>query len=123
MICSECGALLFEAADNCPFCDAVLTDANPEAELAAELAAVSTQHQPESGTIVTAQQQPEWRREINQRVNLYRARRYPNQPDESQSPFPFHAGSGQKLEEREAESGYGANAAKAKRKPPRRLSE
>ena len=119
MICSECGALLFEAADNCPFCDAVLSDAafsdtNPEAELAAELAAVSTQSQPESGTIVTAQHQPEWRREINQRVNLYRARRYPNQPDESQSPFPFHAGSKpQRLEEREAESGYGANSANA----------
>lgn len=110
MICSECGALLFEAADNCPFCDAVLSDANPEAELAA----VATSSQPEAGTIVTAQQQPEWRREINQRVNLYRARRYPDQPDESQSPFPFHAESEQqKLDEREAENPY---AARGKRK-------
>jgi len=118
LICSECGALLFEAADNCPFCDAILADTNPEAELAA----VAAQSDAEAGTIVAAQQQPEWRREINHRVNLYRARRYPNQPDETQSPFPFHSASEQQKlqEQREAEA---AAVARAKRRPGSKAAE
>jgi uncharacterized RDD family membrane protein YckC len=119
LICSECGALLFEAADNCPFCDASLAETNAETELAA----VAARPEPEAGTIVTAQRQPEWRREINHRVNLYRAKRYPDQPEESQSPFPFHAGAEyRKLHEEREPEGLTARAKrKSSAKPMERM--
>jgi uncharacterized RDD family membrane protein YckC len=77
-ICSQCGALLLEEAEKCSFCDAVLVE---EGELRQPVA-VSVSTARESG-------EPEWRREVSRRLEIYRARRGLLRPDDSQSGLPF----------------------------------
>ncbi|MGH9682842.1 MAG: RDD family protein [Candidatus Acidiferrales bacterium] len=77
-ICSHCGALLFEDADTCSFCDASL-GANDE-ELVPAGASVSAQAESE---------EPEWRREVARRLEDYRARRHRGHPGDPQSGLPF----------------------------------
>ncbi len=58
--CSKCGAILFEDASRCSFCDAPLTDAARPDEFAA---------------VAANDVEPDWRLEVAQRLELYRARR------------------------------------------------
>lgn len=73
--CSKCGAILFEDASRCSFCDAPLTDAARPDQFAA---------------VAANDVEPDWRVEVAQRMELYRARRRRYVPEETQSPLPFH---------------------------------
>ena len=72
--CSKCGALLFEDASKCSFCDPPLTTTPDEQEFA---------------TVRATEVEPEWRREVARRMEIYRARRRRYLPDDSQSPLPL----------------------------------
>lgn len=72
--CLKCGALLFENSSKCSFCESPLNPA-PEEEYATALA---------------TDVEPDWRREVARRMEIYRARRQRSAPDDSQSPLPFH---------------------------------
>lgn len=72
--CSKCGAILFEDTSRCSFCDAPLTEAARPDEFAA---------------VAANDVEPDWRLEVAQRLELYRARRRRYMPDETQSPLPF----------------------------------
>jgi uncharacterized RDD family membrane protein YckC len=77
--CSKCGAILFEDASRCSFCNAPLTVAARPDEFAS-VAANSGANDVE----------PDWRLEVARRLELYRARRRRFMPDDnSQSPLPF----------------------------------
>ena len=83
-ICSQCGALLLEATDNCSFCDAPLveTDENLEPVPVGVSAPVVTDETADPA-------EPEWRREVSRRLEAYRVRRGRPRPDDSQSGLPF----------------------------------
>jgi len=76
--CSKCGALLFEDAVKCSFCDASLHAAPAEEEYA---------------TVPATDVEPDWRVEVARRMEIYRARRRRYLPDESQPPLPFQGDS------------------------------
>jgi len=73
--CPKCGGLLFEDAGSCSFCDSPLS-ATPEQE--------------EFATVPSTDVEPDWRREVARRMEIYRARRRRVLSDDSQSPLPFH---------------------------------
>src|SRR5271156_4877225 len=78
-ICSKCGAILFEDASRCSFCNAPLVQsAQPD-----EFASVGA-------NAATNDVEPDWRLEVARRLELYRARRRRYMPDNSQSPLPFN---------------------------------
>jgi uncharacterized RDD family membrane protein YckC/uncharacterized Zn finger protein (UPF0148 family) len=72
--CSKCGALLFEDAGKCTFCDATLHAAPAEEEYA---------------TVPAHEVEPDWRVEVARRMEIYRARRRRYMPDDSQTPLLF----------------------------------
>ena len=77
--CSKCGAILFEDATRCSFCNAPLTVAARPEEFAPVAAHADNDVE------------PDWRLEVARRLELYRARRRRFMPDDdSQSPLPFH---------------------------------
>jgi uncharacterized RDD family membrane protein YckC len=89
-ICSQCGALLLEDADNCSFCDLPLAENAATSEpvavgVSAKAAATA------SASASAAAPEPEWRREVSRRLEEYRARRRRLHPDDSQSGLPFSA--------------------------------
>jgi uncharacterized RDD family membrane protein YckC len=98
-ICSQCGALLLQDADNCSFCDSPLAEkaATTEpvaARLSAKAAAVTTAYSRSAAAAAAATApapEPEWRREVSRRLEEYRARRRRLHPDDSQSGLPFSA--------------------------------
>jgi uncharacterized RDD family membrane protein YckC len=77
-ICSKCGALLLEDTLQCSFCEA------PAAERDEILQPVTAGEDAPEET-----GEPEWRREVSRRLELYRARRGRLQADDSQSGLPF----------------------------------
>lgn len=88
-ICTECGALLLEDADNCSFCDAPLADTGENLEpvgvgASSSARAASARSSPENQSA-----EPEWRREVSRRLEDYRARRRHLRSDDSQSGLPF----------------------------------
>src|ERR1700723_1807659 len=78
-ICSKCGAILFEDASRCSFCNAPLVESAQPEEFA-----------PVAAAGVADDVEPDWRLEVARRLELYRARRRRYMPDDSQSPLPFH---------------------------------
>ena len=78
-ICSKCGALLLEDADNCSFCNIAVDDAGDASEVSAAGADASGE--------------PEWRREVSRRLAQYRARRGQLVANDFQSGFPFQEAS------------------------------
>ena len=80
-ICPNCGALSFDSAENCPFC-----------ELPAELPAENDGVRPPLATRAVPSddgEEPEWQKEVARRLEVYRARRRHLSPDGSQSGLPF----------------------------------
>src|SRR5271163_3160909 len=69
-ICSKCGAILFEDASRCSFCNAPLVQsAQPDESVRAdEFARVPA-------NAVANDVEPDWRLEVARRLELYRARR------------------------------------------------
>lgn len=104
-ICSECGALLLEDAQNCSFCDAPLDETAenlqpvtigvPDADR--DSASAQASSSPERRLAPASandeyQEEPEWRREVSRRLEDYRARRRhlrPADDSDSQSGLPF----------------------------------
>ena len=78
----------------CAFCDAPLTE-NDEGETAAiatftiSRGEAQAQAPPELEAASTAEEEPEWRREIARRLATYRARQHRLRPDDSQTALPF----------------------------------
>jgi uncharacterized RDD family membrane protein YckC len=94
-ICSHCGALLLEEAENCSFCDAPLVDkAEAPEPVAAGVAATSTATREARHSITERldnpdSNEPDWRREVARRLHDYRVRRGRPDLDDSQSGLPF----------------------------------
>lgn len=84
-ICSQCGAVNNDGAEVCPFCETAFAPA----ELT-DLAAPTTS------------EEPEWRREVARRLEIYRARRRRSHPDKSQTTLPFGQGETESCESRAA---------------------
>ena len=87
-ICSKCGALLLDSG-NCPFCE-VPQEVTREVtqDVSRELTREKNRAlQPVAAgrTAVAEAAEPEWRREVNRRLEQYRARRRHLNPDEPQS--------------------------------------
>ena len=76
-VCSQCGAVSNQDVDVCPFCEsAVVPSETPEKRRAA------------------SSEEPEWRREVARRLEVYRSRRHPSDEKEPQPVLPFgHADS------------------------------
>jgi uncharacterized RDD family membrane protein YckC len=71
-VCSQCGAVSNQPLDVCPFCEAPFDVPRSPAPVSAKSA-----------------QEPEWRREIARRMEVYRSRRHNGAPAESQSVLSF----------------------------------
>jgi uncharacterized RDD family membrane protein YckC len=91
-ICSKCGALLLDDSGQCSFCDV------PNAEIANNFHQVrqpvgvgAAVFDAEDDSDSDVEAEPEWRREVSQRLASYRARRRRLDPEESQSGLPFRA--------------------------------
>ncbi|MGA9181817.1 MAG: RDD family protein, partial [Candidatus Acidiferrales bacterium] len=84
-ICSQCGALLLEPAENCTFCDAPLV-ASDETSEPVPVGVSARADSPADNSISV---EPEWRLEVSRRLEAYRVRRGRYRPDDSQSGLPF----------------------------------
>jgi len=75
-ICSKCGALLLDEAEECSFCQIPIDD---------------NDQVPEPVTVggEAEAEEPEWRKEVSRRLQEYRARRRHLHPNDSQSGLPF----------------------------------
>ncbi|HEV2489332.1 MAG TPA: RDD family protein [Candidatus Acidoferrales bacterium] len=73
-ICSQCGAVSNQAVDVCPFCEA-------------PFASRQTGNRP----VETSSGEPEWRREVARRLEVYRARRHHSDSGRAQPALPFSA--------------------------------
>lgn len=83
-VCSQCGAVSNQAVDVCPFCESVFAVAQPSP--AAQTRAS------------TPSPEPEWRREVAQRLEVYRSRRHPSEEkEESQPALPFSHNNSQEV--------------------------
>jgi uncharacterized RDD family membrane protein YckC len=78
-ICSQCGAVLASGAHACHFCD------HPERSLADSSKATL------GNLALRASSEEEWRGELDQRLQAYRARRRKSHPNEAQTQLPFEA--------------------------------
>lgn len=80
-ICPKCGALLLRQNVKCSVCDPSSEEENsipiPEAV-------------PVGVQAVELAEEPEWRREVSRRLREYRARRHPNEFEESKSELPVY---------------------------------
>ncbi|MGB9431030.1 MAG: RDD family protein [Candidatus Acidiferrum sp.] len=77
-ICSQCGSVLASGESTCSFCDATEVLALPEQK-------VSTK----GNLALSTRTHEEWRGELNQRLQAYRARRRKTSPNEAQTALPF----------------------------------
>jgi uncharacterized RDD family membrane protein YckC len=77
-ICTQCGAVLSKGARNCIFCDSSESAPFEESPAATK-----------GNLALTALNDPEWRGELNQRVQAYRARRRRSGDHEAQTELAF----------------------------------
>lgn len=70
-VCSQCGAVTNQDVEVCPFCEAQFTS------------------EPPSPVSASSSDEPEWRREVARRMEVYRSRRHDKTPAESQSVLSF----------------------------------
>src|SRR5487761_575782 len=77
-VCSQCGAVSNQAVDVCPFCESAFAVAQPS---------------PAPTRASAPSEEPEWRREVARRLEVYRSRRHPSEEgEESQPALPFSHG-------------------------------
>jgi len=81
-ICPKCGALLLRQDLECSVCE-IPSEYEDSKVTIRERVGVAAAGADASG-------EPEWRREVSRRLREYRARRHPNEIDDSQSGLPFH---------------------------------
>lgn len=77
-VCTQCGAVLSKGARQCIFCDTSDPGTHPEATVATK-----------GNLALTAVNEAEWRGELNQRVQAYRARRRKSGNHEAQAELAF----------------------------------
>ena len=70
-VCSQCGAVSNQRVEVCPFCEAPFAPAQPSAAVASR-----------------SSEEPEWRREVARRLEVYRSRRHPEASEEPQLVLP-----------------------------------
>lgn len=80
-VCPKCGALLLRQNLRCSVCEDPSEEENSIP--IPETVAIGAQ-------AAEADEEPEWRREVSRRLREYRARRHPNEIDESQSELPIY---------------------------------
>lgn len=80
-ICPKCGALLLRPDVKCSVCEVPSEEEN--SILVPEAVAVRAQE-------AEPAEEPEWRREVSRRLREYRARRHPNEIDDSQPALPIY---------------------------------
>lgn len=73
-VCSQCGAVSNQNVDVCPFCEAPFASGQAISPVVASS---------------SASDEPEWRREVARRLEVYRSRRPQSESQETQSPLPF----------------------------------
>jgi uncharacterized RDD family membrane protein YckC len=71
-VCSQCGAVSNQEVDVCPFCESPFGAPQPSSRVSAD-----------------STEEPEWRREVARRLEVYRSRRHDKVPQESQSVLSF----------------------------------
>jgi uncharacterized RDD family membrane protein YckC len=108
--CQLCGAINDVAAERCSFCDVPL---NPAARQGFSIGAAT----PTRGNLAV---QPEWRREVANRLHAYRARRIGRTGADLQSALPFETASASAVGGRE--QGPEFNAPPPATPPPRSAS-
>jgi uncharacterized RDD family membrane protein YckC len=87
-ICSKCGALLLDDSGKCSFCDIPDGEAeNNDIRQPVGVGAAVFDAEDDSDSDLNVE--PEWRREVSQRLANYRARRRHLDPEDSQSGLPF----------------------------------
>jgi uncharacterized RDD family membrane protein YckC len=74
-VCSQCGAVSNQDVDVCPFCEAPCDDSAA----------------PRSAASANSGDEPEWRREVARRLEVYRSRRHDKLLSDSQSALSFGA--------------------------------
>jgi len=79
-ICLQCGAVLAKGARACNFCDSPESDPHGEGS-----------HSTHGNLALNAKSDKEWRGELNQRLQAYRARRRKVSAGEGQSELPFES--------------------------------
>lgn len=73
LVCSQCGAVSNQDVDVCPFCEAPFAE-RPSPQRA------------------DTSEEPEWRREVTRRLEVYRSRRHEKPGPQSEPVLPFAAG-------------------------------
>ena len=77
-ICSQCGSVLASGVHSCNFCEST------------EVLPLEDEARPTQGNLaLSAETREQWRGEVNQRLQAYRARRRRTSPKEGQSALPF----------------------------------
>jgi len=79
-ICPQCGAVLAKGALSCNFCDS------------SESVPIGDQSTTQGNLPLNAVAEHEWRGELNQRLQAYRAKRRKLAPNEAQTKLPFNGG-------------------------------
>jgi uncharacterized RDD family membrane protein YckC len=80
-ICPKCGALLLRQNIQCSVCE-IPSEIESPGEPVTERVTVSA-------AVLDREPDPEWRQEVTRRLREYRARRHPNEIEDSQSGLPF----------------------------------
>ena len=93
-ICSKCGALLLDDAENCSFCEFDTAERSQSRKISESVAVAEHAH--EGSPEPQPEPEPEWRMEVSRRLELYRARHgYTRNDDDAPQtglPFQHHAG-------------------------------
>jgi uncharacterized RDD family membrane protein YckC len=85
-ICSKCGALLLDDSGKCSFCDIPDVEVLEDNDIREPVAAGAALSRSGSGEIG----EPDWRREVSERLAHFRARRRRFDSDDPQTSFPLH---------------------------------
>jgi uncharacterized RDD family membrane protein YckC len=88
-ICSKCGALLLDDSGKCSFCDIADAEVSRGNDIRQPVGVGAAVFDSEDDSDTGTNEEPEWRREVSQRLASYRARRRHLDPDDSQSGLPF----------------------------------
>jgi uncharacterized RDD family membrane protein YckC len=88
-ICPKCGALLLDDSGKCSFCDIPDAEVENNNDVRQPVRVGAAVFDAEDDSDADLNAEPEWRREVSQRLAHYRARRRLLDPEDSQSGLPF----------------------------------
>src|ERR1700756_986978 len=82
-ICSKCGALLLDDSGKCSFCDISDAQVKNHSDIRQPVGVGAAVFEAEDDFDANLSAEPEWRREVSQRLAHYRARRRHLDPEDS----------------------------------------